>query len=193
MEISFHPENINLRQLGQVTDMLRRGDVIIYPTDTHFALGCDALNPSAIAKLCKIKGINPEKQTLAIVCASLSQASTYARIDNRAFAIIRANLPGPFTFILPVASTLPKAFKGRKEVGIRIPVAPIAQAIAEDLGSPLVSGSIGDADPYSFEHAVSAIVTGADADADRASSAIIDLTDSSEPVILRPGPVDPIL
>ncbi|MDE5972491.1 MAG: threonylcarbamoyl-AMP synthase [Muribaculaceae bacterium] len=192
MEYSFHSENINQRQLGEVTECLRSGGVIVYPTDTHHALGCDALNVSAIAALCKLKGINPEKQTLSIVCASLSQASVYARIDNRAFAIMRANLPGPFTFILPVAPTLPKAFKGRRQVGVRIPAAPIAMALAEDLGGPLLSGSIGDSDPYAYEHAVSAIVTdaGVDADEARSSSAIVDLTDSSDPVIVREGPVE---
>lgn len=192
MEYSFHPESINLRQLGEVTDLLRRGEVIVFPTDTHYALGCDALNASAIARLCKLKGINPERQTLSIVCASLSQASAYARIDNRAFAIMRANLPGPFTFILPVAPTLPKAFKGRRQVGVRIPSSPIALALADDLGGPLLSGSIGDADPFDYEQMVPAIVTeaGAYADVERCSSAMVDLTDSADPVILRPGPMD---
>lgn len=189
--IELQPANINLRQLGHITDMLRRGEVIIYPTDTHPALGCDALNPKAIAALCRIRGINPERQTMAIVCASLSQAATYARIDNRAFAIMRANLPGPFTFILPPAATLPKAFKGRKQVGIRIPRSPIALALADDLGSPLLSGSIGTADPWDYEHTVAALVTDTDIDPTdpHPSSAIIDLTDSSAPLILREGPL----
>lgn len=186
----LHPNNVNLREVGRISDILRSGDVIIYPTDTHPALGCDALNASAIAKLCKIKGVNPEKQTLSIVCSSLSQAAVYARIDNRAFAVMRANLPGPFTFLLPAASTLPKAFKGRKQVGIRIPESEIARALAEDLGNPILNGSIGEADPFDFEHCVEAIVTNADASPDdfRPSSAIVDLTDSANPEILREGP-----
>ncbi len=189
--IELHHDSINLREVGRVTDLLRRGDVIIYPTDTHPALGCDALNASAISRLCRIKGINPERQTLSIVCASLSQASVYARIDNRAFAIMRANLPGPFTFLLPAAPTLPKAFKGRKQVGIRIPNDRITIALADDLGGPLLSGSIGEKDPFEFEHSVAAIVTDSDAepDADRMSSAIIDLTDSADPIIVREGPL----
>lgn len=188
--IELNPDNINLRETGRVTDLLRQGKIIVYPTDTHPALGCDALNASAITSLCKIKGINPEKQTLSIVCASLSQASTYARIDNRAFAIMRANLPGPFTFILPAAPTLPRAFKGRKQVGIRIPDNAITLALADDLGGPLVSGSIGDADPFDFEHCIAAIVSDSavEADQERSSSAIIDLTDSANPVIVREGP-----
>ncbi|MDE7389006.1 MAG: threonylcarbamoyl-AMP synthase [Muribaculaceae bacterium] len=188
--IELNPRSINLRELGRATDLLRGGKVIIYPTDSHPALGCDALSATAIAELCRIRGINPERQTMAIVCASLSQAATYARIDNRAFAIMRANLPGPFTFILPPSPSLPKAFKGRKQVGIRIPGDPIARALAEDLGGPLVSGSIGDADPWDFEHSVAAIVadTEADPSAARTSSAIVDLTDSANPVIVREGP-----
>lgn len=194
-EINLHPSNPDLRALSRITDTLRRGELVIYPTDTHPALGCDALNSGAIAALCRLKGVNPDKQTLSVVCASLSQASAYARIDNRAFAIMRANLPRPFTFILPAATTLPKVFKGRKQVGIRIPQQPIARAMAEDLGTPLLSGSIGTTDPYDFEHSVELLITDADTPdyAEAVSSTIVDLTDSSAPVIVRQGAVEPIL
>ncbi len=191
----LHPSNIDLRALGRISEILRRGQLVVYPTDTHPALGCNALNGAAITTLCRLKGVNPEKQTLSIVCSSLSQASAYARIDNRAFSIMRANLPGPFTFILPASTSLPKIFKGRKQVGIRIPANSIARAMADDLGNPLLSGSIGDTDPYDFEHSAEAIIKDSDACDFREimSSAIIDLTDSAAPVILREGPVTPEL
>ncbi len=188
----LHQSNIDLRALGRISEILRRGQLVVYPTDTHPALGCNALNGAAITTLCRLKGVNPEKQTLSIVCSSLSQASAYARIDNRAFSIMRANLPGPFTFILPASTSLPKIFKGRKQVGIRIPANSIARAMADDLGNPLLSGSIGDTD---FEPSVEAIIKDSDACDFREimSSAIIDLTDSAAPVILREGPVTPEL
>ena len=129
--LRIYPTSINDRYLDEVVDCLRDGGVIIYPTDTLYAIGCDALNNSAIERLCKIKGVNPQKQVLSVVCDGISMASEYARIDNEAFRILRTNLPGPFTFILPAATSLPKVFKGRKEVGIRVPDNPISRAIAE--------------------------------------------------------------
>ncbi|MDE5671893.1 MAG: threonylcarbamoyl-AMP synthase, partial [Duncaniella sp.] len=135
--LRIYPTSINDRYLDEVVDCLRDGGVIIYPTDTLYAIGCDALNNSAIERLCKIKGVNPQKQVLSVVCDGISMASEYARIDNEAFRILRTNLPGPFTFILPAATSLPKVFKGRKEVGIRVPDNTISRAIAERLGHPI--------------------------------------------------------
>ena len=140
--LRMYPTSINERYLDEVVKSLEDGGLIIYPTDTLYAIGCDALNNSAIEHLCKIKGVNPQKQTLSVVCSGISMASEYARIDNEAFRILRANLPGPFTFILPAATSLPKVFKGRKEVGIRVPDNPIATAIAERLGHPILSSSL---------------------------------------------------
>ena len=128
--LRMYPSSINDRYLDEVAECLRSGGIIIYPTDTLYAMGCDALNNGAIERLCRIKGVNPQKQTLSVVCDGISMASEYARIDNEAFRILRRNLPGPFTFVLPAASSLPKVFKGRKEVGIRVPDNPIATAIA---------------------------------------------------------------
>ncbi|MDE6038145.1 MAG: Sua5/YciO/YrdC/YwlC family protein, partial [Duncaniella sp.] len=106
--LRMYPTSLNDRFLDDAVEALRDGDIIIYPTDTLYALGCNALNNNAIERLCKFKGVNPQKQTLSIVCDGLSMASEYARIDNEAFRILRTNLPGPFTFILPAATTLPK-------------------------------------------------------------------------------------
>ncbi|MDE6574499.1 MAG: threonylcarbamoyl-AMP synthase, partial [Muribaculaceae bacterium] len=125
------------RIVERAVEALRNGKVIIYPTDTLYALGCDALNARAIEKLCRIKGINPEKNVLSIVCSDLSQAASYARIDNRIYRLLKTYLPGPFTFILPASTSLPKVFKGRKSVGIRIPDCEMARAIAREMDGPI--------------------------------------------------------
>ncbi len=130
------------RIVERAVEALRNGKVIIYPTDTLYALGCDALNARAIEKLCRIKGINPEKNVLSIVCSDLSQAASYARIDNRIYRLIKTYLPGPFTFILPASTSLPKVFKGRKSVGIRIPDCEMARAIAREMDGPILSSSV---------------------------------------------------
>lgn len=187
--------SINERFLEEIVDVLRDGGVIIYPTDTLYAIGCNALSNQAIERVCRLKGIDPRKETLSIVASDLSMASEYGRIDNTAFKIMRANLPGAFTFILPAATTLPKVFKGRKTVGIRIPDNEIARAIAERLGNPILSTSVsGDvdeltdpmiiADNYSrFD--IDLIVDGGECGA--VGSTVVDLTDSHAPEIIREG------
>lgn len=200
--LRMYPTSINERYLDEVVDCLRDGGLIIYPTDTLYAVGCDALNNSAIERLCKIKGINPQKQTLSIVCDGISMASDYARIDNEAFRILRSNLPGPFTFILPAATSLPKVFKGRKEVGIRVPNNAVSRAIAERLGHPILSSSlkvdneIPEFDAHelamAFEGVASLLIddgesSGSDAGWIPEPSTVVDLTDSRNPEILREG------
>lgn len=187
------------RYLEEITEALRDGEIIIYPTDTLYAIGCDALNNRAIEKICRIKGIDSRRQRLAVACADLSQAAKYARIDNNAFDIMRRNLPGPFTFILPAATTLPKVFKGRKEVGVRVPDDPVALALARSLGNPLLTTSI-ELDGISEDLSDIATAEIADRYADDIAimvdagprgvigSAVVNLLDSSEPEILRPGP-----
>ncbi|MBD5351491.1 MAG: threonylcarbamoyl-AMP synthase [Bacteroides sp.] len=188
--LSIYPKSIDVRAIERAVDIIRKGGVIIYPTDSNPALAADSLNPQAIATLCRLKGIDPAKQTLSIVCDSIAQAAQYARIDNRAFDIIRRNLPGPFTFILPPVAALPKQFKHRKQVGVRVPDNDIARALAEELGHPIVSGSLGNVDPFELESQVELMITDAMADADepRQSTAIVSLLDSSKPEILREGP-----
>ena len=175
----FRGETVNSRNIDDAVRILRDGGVVIYPTDTVYALGCDALNNRAIERLCRLKGINLDKQLLSVVCASISQAAEYARIDNRAFRLMKDNLPGPFTFILPSASSLPKVFKGRKSVGVRVPDNAIALALAESLGNPVMTTSV------SVENDDDLLIDAGEGGS--VVSTIIDCLDSSAPEILRQG------
>lgn len=134
--------NPNPKYIDMVVEALRDGEIIIYPTDTLYAIGCDALNNNAINKICKLKGINPDKTNLSIICDGISMAAEYARFDNRQFKVLKTNLPGPFTFILPSSSSLPKVFKGRKTVGIRVPENNVAVELVRRLGNPILSTTI---------------------------------------------------
>ena len=134
--------NPNPKYLDMAVEALRDGDIVIYPTDTLYAIGCDALNNSAINKICKLKGINPDKTNLSIICDGISMAAEYARFDNRQFKVLKTNLPGPFTFILPSSSSLPKVFKGRKTVGIRVPENNVVVELVRRLGNPILSTTI---------------------------------------------------
>lgn len=144
--LKLQERNPNERYIAMAADALRNGDIIIYPTDTLYAVGCDALNNSAILKVCKRKNINPEKTHLSIVCDSISMASEYARFNDQQFKMLRRNLPGPFTFVFPSSLSLPKVFKGRKTVGIRIPDNQIAISLVSELGRPILSTTIEYAD-----------------------------------------------
>ena len=110
----------NQKVIDNAIDCIDKGNIIIIPTDSVYAFACDALNNSAIEKICSIKAIKSDRTNLSIICCDIAQASEYARIDNATFKMMRKNLPGPITFILPALNKLPKAFKGRKTVGIRI-------------------------------------------------------------------------
>ena len=196
--LKMYGSAINDRFIDQAVDALRDGQIIVYPTDSLYAIGCDALNNRAIEKICRLKGIDPKKQNLAITCADLSQAAAYARVDNTAYAILRRSLPGAFTFILPAAPTLPKVFKGRREVGVRVPNDPIARELAARLGNPLLTTSIelGDVDDDVADVATLEIAMKYENDVELminagprgvVGSTVVDLTDSSEPVIVRQG------
>ncbi len=142
MLVKIYPENPNQREIDRVVAILRDGGLIIYPTDTVYAFGCDALNVRAVERICKIKGIDPRKENLSIVCFDLSNISEYAKVENATFKLMKKNLPGPFTFILPVNSNLPKIYRNRKTVGIRIPDNEIAREIIRQLGNPLLTTSV---------------------------------------------------
>lgn len=197
----MYATSVNERFIDEIADALRRGQVIIYPTDTLYAIGCDALNNRAVERVCQIKGINPAKQRLSMVCADISQASEFARIDNESYRILRSNLPGPFTFILPASTRLSKAFKGRHEAGVRVPDNAIARAIAAALGNPVMSTSVGwnAADPEDlcqpeslglhYEGSVDIMVDGGEGSA--IPSAMINITDPTSPELLREGPLHP--
>lgn len=140
--LNTNPVNPNDRYLDEAVQLLQEGNVIIYPTDTLYALGCDALNNQAIERICKLKGQKSEKTNLSIICKDISQAAQYARFNNDEFKLMKANLPGAFTFIFPALSKLPKAFKGRKTVGVRIPNNNIAIKLVEKLGNPIMTSSV---------------------------------------------------
>lgn len=128
--------------LSQCSELLRDGKVLILPTDTVYTICCDALSQTALNELAHLKGIEPEKSRFSILCADLSQASTYARMSDDAFKLIKANSPGPFTFILPTISTLPRIYRKRNEVGIRIPDHAFIHELITYHGNPLTGFSL---------------------------------------------------
>ncbi len=146
MLIKIYNENPNTREIDKVVSALQDGGIVIYPTDTLYAFGCDALNVRAVEKICNLKGINPEKSNLSIICNDLSIISEYAKVDTPTFKLMKRNLPGPFTFILPTTSSLPKIYKKKKTVGIRVPDNNIIREIVIRLGNPVLSTSIIDED-----------------------------------------------
>jgi len=138
----LYDKNPNSKDLEAVAELLRNGGVIIYPTDTLYAIGCDALNVRAVERVCEIKGCNPDKRCLSIICADLSNLSMYAKVSNADFKLMKRNIPGPFTFILNATTSLPKIYKNRKEVGIRVPDNEITMELVKTLGNPILSTSI---------------------------------------------------
>ncbi|MBR2497021.1 MAG: threonylcarbamoyl-AMP synthase [Parabacteroides sp.] len=146
MLIKIYPQNPNIREIDKVVNCLQDGGLVIYPTDTVYAIGCDALNVRAVEKICQLKGVNPQKSNLSIICYDLSNLSEYAKVSNAAFKLMKRNLPGAFTFILPTSSELPKIYKNRKEVGIRVPDNNIIRTLVQELGNPILTMSIHDED-----------------------------------------------
>lgn len=141
-KIKIWNDNPSDSQISEITESLSLGKIVILPTDTLYGLACDALQPKAIERICRIKGINPEKNNLSIICSDISMAAEYARIDNLAFKVLKELTPGPFTFLFHSSSSLPKAFKGRKTVGVRIPDNNLCRRIAKSLGHPILTTSI---------------------------------------------------
>lgn len=146
MLVKIYPENPNLREIDKVVNIMRDGGLVIYTTDTVYAIGCDALNVRAVEKICQMKGVNPQKSNLSIICYDLSNLSEYAKVSNAAFKLMKKNLPGAFTFILPTSSELPKIYKNRKEVGIRVPDNNIIRTLVRELGNPILTMSVHDED-----------------------------------------------
>lgn len=142
MILKLYQKNNSPAALQQVVDILNDGGIIIYPTDSKYAIGCHALKERAIEQVCRFKGIDPKKNHLSVICYDLSTVSEYAKLDNNTFKLMKRHLPGPFTFILEASGRLPKIFKGRKEVGIRMPENSIIQEIAQLLGAPILTTSL---------------------------------------------------
>lgn len=139
----LYARNPNQRILQEVAEVLRQGGVVIYPTDSVYAIGCDALNQHAVERIYQYrKDEQRAAQHLSIICRDISQASEYVRISDRQFKVMRSHLPGPFTFILEAGLRLPKVFRSRKTVGIRVPEQPILHALLEELDRPLLTTSL---------------------------------------------------
>lgn len=187
-------DNPSDKQIGQISERLKDGEIWIIPTDSVYGIMCDALNQKAIRKVCELKNINPDKNNLSIICTDISMASKYARFGNRTFELLRENIPGPFTFLCKTQSALPKEFKARKIVGIRIPDNKTPRKIAEYLGRPLMTTSIEFKDEdyasnpelimEAYDVKVDGIVIGEYGGTH--PTAIIDCTDDS-PTIIREG------
>ncbi len=145
--IKLYNQNPNPKEIDKVVNVLKNGGLIIYPTDTVYGLGCDITNNKALDRIAKLKGVKLEKANFSFICYDLSSLSEYVRhVDTPTYKILKRALPGPFTFILPGNNKLPKVFKKKKTVGIRIPDNNIAREIVKALGNPIVSTSIRDDD-----------------------------------------------
>ncbi|MFV0471508.1 MAG: L-threonylcarbamoyladenylate synthase [Paludibacteraceae bacterium] len=142
MLIKIYEDNPNLNQIRHVAEVMKNGGVIIFPTDTLYAFGCDIYNQQGVEFIAKLKEKDIRKANLSVICDEISQVSEYAKIDDTAFKLIKKNLPGPFTFILNGNNKLPKIFKNKKTVGIRIPDNNIALQLVRELGNPIMASSI---------------------------------------------------
>jgi tRNA threonylcarbamoyl adenosine modification protein (Sua5/YciO/YrdC/YwlC family) len=198
MLFAIHPKNPEPRKIAVVVQELLDGGVVVIPTDTVYAFVCSAHSARAIELVTKLKGAKPGKADLSLICKDLSQLSVYSRqVDTPSFRMMKKALPGPYTFIVPASSEIPKLFKNNKRtVGIRVPDHPIPLAIVESLGHALVVASVHDADAlldYTSEaeriddhigYQVSMVVDGGPGGME--GSTVIDLS-GDEPVVLREG------
>nr|WP_317631608.1 L-threonylcarbamoyladenylate synthase [uncultured Flavobacterium sp.] len=198
--IKIYEDKPSEAAIEKVVKVLRNGGLVIYPTDTVYGLGCDITNTKALERIAKIKGIKLEKANFSFVCSDISNISAYVKqLDTSSFKVLKRALPGPYTFILNSGNDLPKEFKRKKTVGIRVPDNQIARMIVQKLGNPIVSTSIYDEDEvleYStdpelifekWQNIVDMVIDGGYGD--NVASTIIDLT-GHEPEILREGKGD---
>ena len=195
--LKIYPDNPQENYMNEVIKTLQDGGLIIYPSDTVYALGCDIYNVKAMEKLARLKNTTLDKAQFSIICNNLSHLSEFTRpIETSTFRLLKSKIPGPFTFILEANKNLPLAYKGKKTVGIRVPDHPIPQLIVEKLGHAIASTSIKDDDEvieYStdpeliaekYDHLVDIVIDSGYGD--NVASTIVDLT-SGEPEILREG------
>ena len=198
--IKLYNENPNEKDINRVVEVLRRGGLIIYPTDTVYGLGCDITNTKALEKIARIKGVKLEKANFSFVCSDLKNLSDYVKqIDTSTFKLLKRTLPGPYTFIMQGNNNLPKDFKKKKTVGIRVPDNLIARTIVEKLGNPIVSTSIYDEDDVieyttdpelifeKWQNKVDLVIDGGYGDNE--ASTVIDLSGDA-PKVLREGKGD---
>lgn len=146
--LKIHPVNPEQRKIRHVAQVLQKGGLIVYPTDTVYGLGCDLMNKKAIERLCRVVDVKPQKLNLSFICRDLSQISEYARrIETPVFKVLKKALPGPFTFILESSSNVPRIFEANKKtVGIRIPDHAVPRCLVEALGNPMITASIKNED-----------------------------------------------
>lgn len=195
--IKIYEENPNPKAIDEVVKVLRKGGLIIYPSDTVYALGCDIMNKHALERVALIKGVKLDQANFSFVCEDLSNLSDYVRqIDNTTFKMLKRALPGPYTFILPGNNNLPSSFKKKKEVGIRVPNNNIPRAIVHALGNPIISTSIKDEDEVieyttdpeliyeKWDALVDLVIDGGYGG--NIPSTVIDLTEG-EPILVREG------
>ena len=195
--IKIYPDKPSEAAIAKVVKVLKDGGLVIYPTDTVYGLGCDITNSRALEKIAKIKGVKLEKANFSFICHDLSNLSDYVKqIDTSTFKLLKRALPGPYTFILPGNNNLPKEFKKKTTVGIRIPDNSIALEIVRQLGNPIVSTSIRDEDEVieyttdpelifeKWQNLVDLVIDGGSGD--NVGSTIIDLS-GDEPIVVREG------
>ncbi len=195
--IKIYSENPNEREIAKVVKVLKDGGLVIYPTDTVYGLGCDITNSKALEKIARIKGVKLEKANFSFVCSDLKNISDYVRqIDTPTFKILKRALPGPYTFILPGNNNLPKEFKKKNTVGIRVPDNNIAIELVRQLGNPIVSTSIYDEDEVleyttdpelifeKWQNIVDVVIDGGYGD--NFASTVIDFS-NGEPEVIREG------
>ncbi|OFW47164.1 MAG: threonylcarbamoyl-AMP synthase, partial [Acinetobacter sp. GWC1_38_13] len=143
LHLHIHPENPQARLITQAVDRIRAGDVVVYPTDAAYAIGCQIGNKNAMERIAQIRGLGPKHQ-YAIMCCDLSDIATYAKVDNAMYRLLKNNTPAVTTFILPATSEVPKRLMHpkKKTIGLRIPSNPIAQALLKELGEPLLTSTL---------------------------------------------------
>lgn len=198
MLLRINPSKPNYDEIAQVVTCLRNGGIVIYPTDTVYGMGCDIHKIRAVEKVCKLKGVNPEKANFSFICSDLSHLSDFTKpIDTATYKLMKKALPGPFTFILEANNSVPKLFKSNKKtVGIRIPDNLICLEIVKQLGSPLMSTSIHDEDEIieyttdpdliyeKYKDIVDIVIAGGYGNNE--ASTVVDCTEH-EPRIIRQG------
>ncbi|MDD2195952.1 MAG: L-threonylcarbamoyladenylate synthase [Bacteroidales bacterium] len=197
MLIKIYPDNPNLRELERVVEILRDGGVIIYPTDTVYGIGCDITKPRAVERIIQIKGMKLKDAKFSFICSDLSHIADFARVGNSTFKLLKRNLPGPFTFIIPGLNKVPDYFiSKRKTVGIRIPNNPIPLELVRLLGNPLLTTSLKDDDDVieyttdpeliyeKYADIVDVVIDGGYGD--NSPSTVVDCT-TDEAVIIREG------
>ncbi|QLF94419.1 threonylcarbamoyl-AMP synthase [Pseudomonas sp. ABC1] len=196
----IHPENPQARLIRQAVEIIRDGGVVVYPTDSSYALGCAIGNKSGIERIRRLRQLD-DKHNFTLACQDLSQLGSFAKVDTKAFRLLKTHLPGPYTIILAATREVPRMLlhPKRRTIGLRVPALPIAQALLAELGEPLMSVSLllpGEtlpmSDPYeirdALEHHVDLIIDGGYGGIE--ASTVISLVDD-EPVVVRVGCGDP--